>query len=325
MFGDPAAGKSTLSIILNRALSFADWEGIPMSRTNTLKGPQRIIASQSSVAVPLLEWNNKSKISEEDLLNLYGGNPQQVKADNSPDGAYIEVPFNCSLVIVTNTEPFTLRQVKERIISLHFFKDDLTKESSQAAKKLMDAKPEELLTVGIQLLRQRRHYQEKVVSEIKCKVDDLSKSIDDRRIVENHSIPMGGLVMLLSKLQNEGHLSLEEKGKYMKDAYDICVKSAEDKIISAQTEFVYADSIIEKLTEIANKDTGSNNSFVKWSDGILCIRMTDALDQLEYPKYLHKSVKDELKTHPLYKDNTRSLRIFNSKKTKVWEFHQQLE
>ncbi len=53
--------------------------------------------------------------------------------------------------------------------------------------------------------------------------------------------------------------------------------------------------------------------------------MTDALDQLEYPKYLHKSVKDELKTHPLYKDNTRSLRIFNSKKTKVWEFHQQLE
>ena len=41
-----------------------------MSRTNTLKGPQRIIASQSSVAVPLLEWTQKSKVNEEDLLNL---------------------------------------------------------------------------------------------------------------------------------------------------------------------------------------------------------------------------------------------------------------
>ena len=62
-----------------------------MSRTNTLKGPQRIIASQSSVAVPLLEWTQKSKINEEDLLNLYGGNPQQVKAERTPD-SYVECP-----------------------------------------------------------------------------------------------------------------------------------------------------------------------------------------------------------------------------------------
>ena len=62
-----------------------------MSRTNTLKGPQRIIASQSSVAVPLLEWTQKSKINEEDLLNLYGGNPQQVKAERTSD-SYVECP-----------------------------------------------------------------------------------------------------------------------------------------------------------------------------------------------------------------------------------------
>ncbi len=49
------------------------------------------------------------------------------------------------------------------------------------------------------------------------------------------------------------------------------------------------------------------------------------LDQVGYPKYLYKTIKDELKAHDRFVGNERSLRVFGSKKQKVWEFQPALE
>ncbi len=322
LFGDPSAGKSTLGIILNRALSFADWEGIPMNRTNTLKGPQRIIASQSSVAVPLLEWTPKSRITEEDLLNLYGGNPQQVKAERTPD-SYVEVPFRCSLVIITNTEPFSLRQVKERIISLKFTKEQLTDVSQEAAFKLKNSKPEILATVGIQLLQDRQYFESSIVDEVNEVIKVLEKNgVNDRRIADNHGIALGGLSLLL---QRTNPLAGEQIDEYFKEALDVCLKSASNKILSAQTDFAYADDVLEKIDEEANGDRKGTHPFARYVEGRIVVRMGDALDGLSFPKHLHGAVKEELKRHERYIDHHRALKVFGSQRQKVWEFNQKMD
>ncbi len=324
MFGDPAAGKSTLGILLNRALSFADWEGIPMSRTNSLRGPQRQLAAQSGVAVPLLEWTPKSKISEEDLLNLYGRNPQQVRATNKNDSTYIEVPFNCALVIITNSEPFTLRQVKERIISLRFSKDELNDETTAAAKLMMNRHASVTASVGVQLLQDRIFWETNIVSNIKDTITELESSgVTDRRIADNHGIPLGGLIMLLARLLESGSLSQEQFNLYTAATHEVGAKSGKTKIKSAQTEFEYADDVLQQFDErIASSE---HCSCVKHYNGLITVRLIDMLDQLGYPKYLYKTIKDELKAHDRFVGNERSLRVFGSKKQKVWEFQPALE
>ena len=323
LFGDPQAGKSTLGIILNRALSFADWEGIPMSRTNTLKGPQRIIASQSSVAVPLLEWTQKSKITEEDLLNLYGGNPQQVKAERTPD-SYVEVPFRCSLVIITNTEPFSLRQVKERIISLKFNKDELTTESKKSALMLKNIKPERMVTIGVQLLQDRKYFESAIIGTVEEAIQTLEDNgIDDRRIADNHSFPLGGLSLLLDRLAER--LPDSVIGHYFKEAQDFCLKSARDKIISAQTEFAFADDVLQKIDEAADGDRSGTHEFARYHEHRVVVKMIDALDSFNYPKHLHREVREELKRHERYISHDRGLRVFSNKKQKVWEFKQKMD
>jgi hypothetical protein len=323
LFGDPAAGKSTLGIILNRALSFSDWEGIPMSRTNTLKGPQRIIASQSSVAVPLLEWTPKSRINEEDLLNLYGGNPQQVKAERTPD-SYVEVPFRCSLVIITNTEPFDSRQVKERVISLKFNKDELTLESKKAALMLKNIKPERMVTVGVQLLQDRKYFESEIIGAVEEAIQTLEDNgIDDRRIADNHGFPLGGLSLLLGRLAEGVPDSVIDH--YFREAQDFCLKSASDKIISAQTEFAFADDVLQKIDEEADGDRSGTHKFARYHEGRVAVKMVDALDAFNYPKHLHREVKGELKRHERYISHDRGLRVFGDKKQKVWEFKQKMD
>ena len=193
------AGKSTLGKICNRALSFADWEGIPLSRTNTAKGPQRQLAAQSSVAVPLLEWSEKSKMAEEDLLNLYGRNPQQIRAAATNDGTYIAVPFNCSLVLIQNEEPFTLRQVKERIVSLKFEKENVTAETAMASKRLLNRRPEITATVGIQLLRNRKYFEEKIQKNL----------INNNILISAHGNSIRALCKYLFILDNNQISNLE--------------------------------------------------------------------------------------------------------------------
>ena len=330
MYGTPGAGKSTLGKICNRALSFADWEGIPLSRTNTAKGPQRQLAAQSSVAVPLLEWSEKSKMAEEDLLNLYGRNPQQIRAAATNDGTYIAVPFNCSLVLIQNEEPFTLRQVKERIVSLKFEKENVTAETAMASKRLLNRRPEITATVGIQLLRNRKYFEEKIVQELGDMASMLEASgINDRRICDNYAVPLAGLRALVGWLEKDQLISEKESQDWITDAGNAAIRSALEKLSNAYTELLYAEEFLQRLDEevddkvnrVSKYGHQHASDFATIDGDVLITHVNRALDEWNYSHHIRPLLKRELRKHERYVDHRSNSTVFNKKKEKVWKFN----
>lgn len=319
MYGEPGAGKSTLATVLNRALSMSDWEGIPLSRTNTAKGPQRQIASQSSVVVTLLEWTQGSKISEEDLLNLYARNPQQIRAASTNDGEYIEVPFNCSLALVQNDQPFTLRQVKERIVSVKFDKEHQTEETTMAARKLLNRNPAMTASIGIQLLQHRKYFEDGVVEQITESIRILEgNGIHHRRICDNHAIPLGGFMVLLEWLKANDRIEEDDLEKWQKASISAITEAAFTKLDDTSTEFSHADDFLQSLDERVAEHP--SNGFVVEDRDTLIVHLNRAMDYFVYPHHIRPLLKKELKRHERFLDNRGNSNAIRGKKEKVWKF-----
>lgn len=324
MYGAPGAGKSTLATVLNRALSMSDWEGIPLSRTNTAKGPQRQIASQSSVAVPLLEWTQGSKISEEDLLNLYARNPQQIRAASTNDGEYLEIPFKCSLVLVQNDQPFTLRQVKERIVSVKFDKEHQTEETTVAARKLLNRNPAITASVGIQLLQHRKYFEEGVVEQITESIRILEgKGINHRRVCDNHAIPLGAILQLLKWLTERQIIDESDLEKWKKASISAITEAALAKLDDTSTEFSHADDFLQSLDEKVAEHP--SNGFVVEDRDTLIVHLNRAMEYYGYPHHIRPVLQKELKRHERFLDNRANSSAISGKKEKVWKFKPALD
>ena len=329
MYGEPGAGKSTLATVLNRALSMSDWEGIPLNRTNTAKGPQRQIASQSSVAVPLLEWTQGSKVSEEDLLNLYARNPQQIRAASTNDVEYLEIPFKCSLVFVQNDQPFTLRQVKERIVSVKFDKEHQTEATTVAARALLNRKPVLTLTFGIQLLKQRQYFESGIVDQVQEALGILEeKGIHHRRICDNHAIPLGGFMVLLKWLEANQRIDEDDLAKWKEASISAITKSALARLDDTSTEFSHADDFLQHLDEEVDDqrtqnrvgEYSSSSGFVIEDRDTLIVHLNRAMDYFVYPHHIRPLLKKELKRHERFLDNRGNSNAIRGKKEKVWKF-----
>lgn len=217
-----------------------------------------------------------------------------------------------------------MRQVKERIISLKFNKDELTLESKKAALMLKNIKPERIVTIGVQLLQKRKYFESAIVGAVEEAIQTLEDNgIDDRRIADNHGIPLGGLSLLLDRLAEGVPDSVTDH--YFKEAQDFCLKSARDKIISAQTEFAFADDVLQKIDEASDGDRSGTREFARYHEGRVVVKMVDALDAFNYPKHLYREAKEELKRHEKYISHDRGLRVFSNKKQKIWEFEQKMD
>ena len=84
-----------------------------------------------------------------------------------------------------------------------------------------------------------------------------------------------------------------------------------------------SDDVLQQFDE--QLASSEHCSCVKHYNGLITVRLIYMLDQVGYPKYLYKTIKDELKAHDRFVGNERSLRVFGSKKQKVWEFQPALE
>ena len=187
LYGDPAAGKSALTTILN-AIQGRDGEGLPITQLNSKKGLTRTIGQLSGLFTALLEDNerNDRAFDWSIILTSYNKGPLQVQAAFSNDLQTKENPFQGSLLFCQNTEPFTAKAEKQRVISLQFKADQLTDASRAAYETLLATSKTELAGIIRQVLINRSHFRT-WQQEYQKAINDLSP-MDERRILQNHAL-----------------------------------------------------------------------------------------------------------------------------------------
>lgn len=190
LWGDPAAGKSALVVLLNN-IQGREGEGLPISQLNSKKGLVRTIGQVSGLFTALLEDNERNEKGFDYSMLLTGFNrgPLQVQAVFSADLQTKESPFLGSLMFVQNVEPFNSKAERQRVISLKFKIEDLTDTSRAAYERLMNIGKTMLAGIMRQVLLNRAHFGN-WQREYNSARADLSP-MSERRILDNHALVLG--------------------------------------------------------------------------------------------------------------------------------------
>ncbi len=188
LYGDPAAGKSALTVILN-AMQGIDGEGLPLSQLNTKKAMARSISRVSGLFTALLEDNqrNERAFDYSILLTGYNQGPLQLKAAFSNDNRVNESPFQGALMFIQNTEPFNQKAEKQRVISLHFELSSLSTATRTAYEKLISLSNPVIARLQQATLKHRKVFEEKWMDFYNIAIEDLG-TMDNRRILQNHAL-----------------------------------------------------------------------------------------------------------------------------------------
>lgn len=254
LYGDPHAGKSFVSRLLNRCL-FVDSEGQTMTKANTAKGELRKISQKSSLVCALLEGRkDAARFDYDSILPLYNRNALYSRATTSQDNRTHDLPLKATMSFVWNHECFTLKPAKERVISLHFADADLNESTGAAWTELNNYSPEQLAGVGHYLLKNRKLFENKLIANAKYVATELKNSgINVTRIAENHAIPLAGISVLLECLGIDGGVYIPELSRYT-------VERAKNKLETAKSESHLADYFFESIDGLKASDGVATNS-----------------------------------------------------------------
>lgn len=258
LYGDPHAGKSFVSRLLNRCL-FVDSEGQTMTAANTAKGELRKISQKSSLVCALLEGRkDKGRFDYDSILPLYNRNALYSRATTSQDNRTHDLPLKAAMSFVWNHECFTLKPAKERVISLHFADADLNESTGAAWNQLNGYSVEQLASVGHFLLKNRKYFESKLIKNCQQSANILKdKGINVTRIAENHAIALAGIFTLLECLGIEVDFD---------DALvDYTIARAKNKLETAKSESHLADYFFESIEGLIATDgvtTNSNNQLI---------------------------------------------------------------
>lgn len=254
LYGDPHAGKSFISRLLNRCL-FVDTEGQTMTKANTAKGELRKISQKSSLVCALLEGRkDAARFDYDSILPLYNRNALYSRATTSQDNRTHDLPLKATMSFVWNHECFTLKPAKERVISLHFAESDMNESTGAAWTQLNNYSPEQLASVGHFLLTNRKFFENKLISNVKFVATELkNKGINVTRIAENHAIALAGIVVLLECVGIDGGVYIPELSRYT-------VERAKNKLETAKTESHIADYFFESIEGLTSTEGVATNS-----------------------------------------------------------------
>jgi len=302
LYGDTQTGKTGLTILLN-ACQCLDNEGLPMRRFNTDKGVIRKIAQRSGLFCALLEGSrgdNKILVDDDAILTLYNVNPLQVRAEKSNDIRTKETPFQSSLMFVQNTEPFTTKAQKERVISIKFNKEHLTDDTLNSYDKLMEI-PISEISYFFPYLMKHREIIENEWYEIwrQCK-KDLKSGIGDARNTENHALILC-FHILLCKIFNINCNLKEYIEQIGRKKHEEC--SRRDTSI-ADHFFEQLELLNEKFLEECSEQNTSKNLFY--------LNLPRALKNMDKENIRVPSLDklhEALKRHPSFLENKKSVRL----------------
>jgi len=297
-YGSPHAGKSGLSLLLNR-VTFTDSEGHAMSKTNTAKGELRKIGQGSSIVRALLEGRqDATRFDYDSILPLYNRNSLYTRATTSQDNRTHDLPLKAAITFVWNHECFTLKAAKERVISIPFLDKDITEETSEAWEQLQRFSPEQLAGVGHLILSNRNYFEQVLVQTIIEHSKTLkSNGIKVTRIADNYAIAMAGITTFLELIG-----VIEE---FNESLTRYTTKIAAMKLETAKTENPIVDLFLETLK--------SENLATQIGDKTFCFHLPRVLEELakkghSYPD--KTKLVTGLKTHDDYV-GIKSVRVYD--------------
>lgn len=269
LYGDPHAGKSFLTKLLNRCF-FVDSEGQTMTSSNTAKGELRKISQKSSMVCCLLEGRTgKSRFDYDGILALYNRNSLYSRATTDQSNRTHDLPFKAALSFVWNHEAFTIQPAKERVISLHFAESDMNDNTAAAWEKLNELSPEQLASLGDYILTNRSYFESELISHAKGYSKVLKeKGIKTARIADNHAIALAGIVALLESLEMDA-INFNDLALYTVDR-------AKVKLETAKTDSHIADYFFQSIA-----DYGITNGVATDKDGVLVVHLPSALKALQ--------------------------------------------
>ncbi len=289
--GDPASGKSALTVILN-AIQGVDGEGTPISQLNSKKGLARTIARESGRFSALLEdsQRNERGFDYSVVLTGYNRGPLQVQAAFSNDLKTKVNEFLGTLFFVSNLEPFRDKQEKQRVISLHFAHDDITEETRQAYEQICKIPLPELARIMALTLAKRKHFEENWHQAYQQAIEDLAP-LDNRRILQNHALVLAFHRLFCAAFKIEHDLTV-----FIKNLAEKKCVTANEKAYSLADHFFETLDLLpeEKLEACLHVDPKKSLLYLN----------LPAAEQLIRNKGLQFSVNDNLtkalKQHPAY-------------------------
>ena len=299
-FGDPGSAKSALTVTLN-AMQGIDSEGIGINSLNTKKGISRSISRRSGNFIALLENNERNDRTFDFamMLTAFNKGALQVQAAFSNDNRTVEAPFQGSLLFVQNNEPFTAKAEKQRVISLQFKTDALSDITRKAYEDLLNIPLPELARVFVLTLQKRKVFEKEWPEEYLKAITDL-KGIENRRILQNHSLVLA-FHRLFCKVHNIDY-----------DLTEFLTKTAEIKCqTSAIKEFTLSDHFFDTIDQLDDEKTATCLHLDE-KKRLIYINLP-GMEQLIRNKGLQFSVSSQLTQsliqHPAFVENSKRFRF----------------
>ena len=199
IYGPPNTGKSTLIIWLWKLLG-RDFEGIQATNNFTEKYIGRNLALFSSIPTVIKEINNaNTKFDTETLLPAFDRDSVIGRAQKTNGLETNEYPFKTALFYVQNEEPFISRQLKSRVISLHFCNKRFNlqnKTSLDASRRIKDMNINEVSGFRHVVLSSHKLYVQQILSSYRDLLDQFISISETSRVAQNYALLWSGCNVL---------------------------------------------------------------------------------------------------------------------------------
>jgi len=304
LYGDPASGKSALTLLLNNVQG-REGEGLPITQLNSKKGITRTIGQISGMFTALLEDSerNDRAFDWNFILTAFNKGPLQVQANFSNDMQTKEMPFQGSMLFSQNSEPFNKKQEKQRVISLHFKADQLSEASRTAYEKIVAVDKKELAGIFRAVLTNRSTF-EAWNKEYQQAIKDIAP-MSERRILQTHALALAFHRLFCScfKIASNDKAMLQ----FVKE---ICRKKC---ITSAIRQTTIADHFFELLDTIDDDKRGEAYEIDLRKEQIYVNlpRIENIIRNKGISFQLNEALSQALQKHPAYIKNSHLYRFPN--------------
>lgn len=196
LVGEPGTGKTTLLQFLWKLFGRINYEGVDPNPGKTSKaGLTRTFRQVSNLPVVLIESDREGESAAKQfnwdtLKTLYDGGSLGAQGVKNGGNETYEPPFMGTLIISQNAEVLASEAVMGRIVHVKFYKDQLTKESLYASRRLSKYEPDQLSQFILHCLKKENAILEAFNLNMQrhdAFLHEEQHSIQNARVVHNHA------------------------------------------------------------------------------------------------------------------------------------------